>query len=232
MNIKASGRSALIIAAGFCVGILGPFGVSGRTANAAPAVRESDAGAKAAGPIVLKKFAKQRVRHASKAKTQKRRFAGLRANGAPAAVKQATTESPTTPDDEPAKVVATDAEMPASVSNAYAQLAATDVPPASDASETTTGAALNATKQDKAALPIPQAPPAQPEVVSSDQLNELDLAAAEEKPQQVSEAKVQQLAAPSGSDNDAWSSTSLIGKIFIAFGGILTLASAARMFMA
>jgi hypothetical protein len=31
---------------------------------------------------------------------------------------------------------------------------------------------------------------------------------------------------------DTWDRTSLIGKIFVAFGGLLTLASAARMFMA
>ena len=33
-------------------------------------------------------------------------------------------------------------------------------------------------------------------------------------------------------DDSTWGQTSLIGKIFIAFGGLLTLASAARMFMA
>jgi hypothetical protein len=33
-------------------------------------------------------------------------------------------------------------------------------------------------------------------------------------------------------DNTAWDQTSLIGKVFIAFGGLLTMASAARMFMA
>ena len=34
------------------------------------------------------------------------------------------------------------------------------------------------------------------------------------------------------SSKSPWDQTSLIGKIFIAFGGLLTLASAARMFMA
>ena len=37
---------------------------------------------------------------------------------------------------------------------------------------------------------------------------------------------------PSGNDNSTWDQTSLIGKIFIAFGALLTMASAARMFMA
>lgn len=35
-----------------------------------------------------------------------------------------------------------------------------------------------------------------------------------------------------GEDSDPWSKTSLIGKIFIAFGSLLTLASAARLFIA
>jgi hypothetical protein len=33
-------------------------------------------------------------------------------------------------------------------------------------------------------------------------------------------------------DTSTWDQTSLIGKIFIAFGALLTIASAARMFMA
>ena len=35
-----------------------------------------------------------------------------------------------------------------------------------------------------------------------------------------------------GSQNASWDETSLIGKIFIGFGALLTIASAARMFMA
>jgi hypothetical protein len=38
--------------------------------------------------------------------------------------------------------------------------------------------------------------------------------------------------AASSNESSTWDQTSLIGKIFIAFGGLLTLASAARMFMA
>jgi hypothetical protein len=33
-------------------------------------------------------------------------------------------------------------------------------------------------------------------------------------------------------EGSSWDQASLIGKIFIAFGGLLTAASAARMFMA
>ena len=37
---------------------------------------------------------------------------------------------------------------------------------------------------------------------------------------------------PSTSEHSIWDETSLIGKIFIGFGALLTIASAARMFMA
>jgi hypothetical protein len=38
--------------------------------------------------------------------------------------------------------------------------------------------------------------------------------------------------ASAGNDNSTWDQTSLIGKIFIAFGALLTVASAVRLFMA
>lgn len=37
---------------------------------------------------------------------------------------------------------------------------------------------------------------------------------------------------PSSTEHSIWDETSLIGKIFIGFGALLTIASAARMFMA
>lgn len=72
------------------------------------------------------------------------------------------------------------------------------------------------------------------QVVESDQLNELDRAAAsDQKPATKILRPVSQTThvVSAGSD-DAWGQTSLIGKIFIGFGGLLTLASAARMFIA
>lgn len=46
------------------------------------------------------------------------------------------------------------------------------------------------------------------------------------------DAPAQRTAAAAGDDHSVWGETSLIGKVFIAFGTLLTLASAARMFMA
>ena len=40
------------------------------------------------------------------------------------------------------------------------------------------------------------------------------------------------VAASSSNESSTWDQTSLIGKIFIGFGALLTMASAARMFMA
>ena len=74
------------------------------------------------------------------------------------------------------------------------------------------------------------------EVVASDQLNELDRAAEEQPPLTLAKATIDTppAAAPSATveNSKPWEQTSMIGKVFIALGGLLTLASAARMFMA
>jgi hypothetical protein len=79
------------------------------------------------------------------------------------------------------------------------------------------------------------------QVVSADQLNDVDralhestAAAAPAQATAPAEAPVAR-AAPvvaSGGESSTWDQTSLIGKIFIGFGALLTVASAARMFMA
>jgi hypothetical protein len=101
-----------------------------------------------------------------------------------------------------------------------------------------------------AAAPPPAA--ASPAVVAPDQLNDVDRALQET--QTPPAAQTQAAPAPSqtvamattaikagppaqppaaaSNDSSTWDQTSLIGKIFIAFGALLTIASAARMFMA
>jgi hypothetical protein len=80
--------------------------------------------------------------------------------------------------------------------------------------------------------------PADGRVVASDQLNEGDRALrGETSPAQPtavasSDAPGQHTVAMAGDDHSVWDETSLIGKVFIAFGTLLTIASAARMFMA
>jgi len=79
-----------------------------------------------------------------------------------------------------------------------------------------------------------------PQVLSADPLNELDLALQEKpapKPMLAMAAADAPIApivsvAPRTNGNSAWEQTSLIGKIFIGFGALLTVASAARLFIA
>jgi hypothetical protein len=80
-------------------------------------------------------------------------------------------------------------------------------------------------------------PAAETQVVAADQLNDVDRALHDSKEPAANQttASTDVPATPamaSGRDSSTWDQTSLIGKIFIAFGTLLTMASAARMFMA
>jgi hypothetical protein len=80
--------------------------------------------------------------------------------------------------------------------------------------------------------------PADGQVAASDQLNDVDRALRETPPPAPpvavasNEPPEQRTVAMAGNDHSLWDETSLIGKVFIAFGTLLTVASAARMFMA
>jgi hypothetical protein len=89
-----------------------------------------------------------------------------------------------------------------------------------------------------------QAQPASPAPSADQQLSDTDRAAHQDDVQQpviVTQQNGAAAAPPvpaahpvvvAGSQNATWDETSLIGKIFIGFGALLTIASAARMFMA
>jgi ABC-type sugar transport system substrate-binding protein len=77
------------------------------------------------------------------------------------------------------------------------------------------------------------------QVVASDQLNDVDRALHEQTPVApvaIASNDAQAMRSAStimaANDHSVWDETSLIGKVFIAFGTLLTFASAARMFMA
>ena len=80
--------------------------------------------------------------------------------------------------------------------------------------------------------------PGETDVIASDQLNDVDREMQGQtpasRPQQQTIAMAPTKTAPvlASSDSSALDQTSLIGKVFIAFGALLTMASAARMFMA
>lgn len=121
-------------------------------------------------------------------------------------------------------------QMPPEVANAHAQLAAADTPPASAASAMTGRASDNVQAAGSNA---------ENEVVAPDQLNDIDRALQQDSaPAQkavIAATDAQPRPAPvmaSSQQSSAWDQSSLIGKIFIGLGTLLTLASAARMFMA
>ena len=109
--------------------------------------------------------------------------------------------------------------------------------PSQAADPQTDAATVAAPAADAQAAPANQAVP-------SDQLSDADRAARQDDvrtPVIVTQSQQPQAETPpvvragpvvAGSQNATWDETSLIGKIFIGFGALLTLASAARMFMA
>ena len=218
MIIKASGRSALIVATGLFVCFAGPLQAApgDDTATASPK-SEKAAGA----PVALNKFAKPR--QSKKFVQRKSPKAALKSSNAP----------------KPAEV-ADDSDngstaIPPSIANANAQLATAVAPADSARAMSAKANTMLLAAADKPA-DIPSA--AGTEVVAPDQLNDLDRALQQAKPAAMTLASAEAppaAAAPvvAGSKEDsAWDQTSLIGKIFIAFGALLTMASAARMFMA
>ena len=229
MNSKASGRSALIIAAGLSLCILAPA-LAAENGDAAPASRTEAAGV----PVKLSKFTKKyrQARHAPSHR-QSLRLASASIDPEKKISRQKQPAEPVLKDDD------APSSLPPSVANARAQVADADV---------SSGSATALTSQARARLQVmaenqpdqAAAPAANTELVAPDQLNDLDRALSDSKSEDKEKAPsatlamavAQAPAAAASSDDSAWGQTSFIGKIFIAFGGLLTLASAARMFMA
>jgi hypothetical protein len=224
MTIATRGRSALILAAGLWFCVAGPMHAT--ESDASPADSSAKADGATGKPIALNKFAKPH--HSRKAaKTPKPDKA---AKAAPA----------TSSDTKEAKNVKDDSTtpMPPAVANANAQL------PADAPAETPQSVSAKADSVFKGigGAPAVTEPAADPgaQVVAADQLNELDRAITDDKPAMTDDkpaltlasATIDAPAVVSQSNSTTLEQTSLIGKIFIAFGGLLTLASAARMFIA
>jgi hypothetical protein len=214
MTIKASGRSALILATGLFACLA--------TASQATAVADnSAAGSKsesaATAPVTSSKYAKHWSHHG---KTYAHRRSGH------VALKF--------PGDRKADEAADQAAIPTSVANANAAMTPADTP--ASAMSLRAGEILQATADNAAVTP----PAAETQIVAADQLNDVDRALQEGQPPAANTTTADAPAEPtaqaapialSRNDGSSWDQASLIGKIFIAFGGLLTAASAARMFM-
>ena len=231
MEIKASGRSALILATGLFVCFAAPFPATAAGTDNATSASKADT-------------TKQNSKHS---KRDAHRKSG----------KAVEKSSETNPDTRKAADTGvadagglTPAAIPASIANANAQLTADGSADNASAMSAKANTLLAAADRPADGQPAADGP-----VVSSDQLNDVDrvlqnapatqnAAAAQSAPatqanpsstQTVAMAPVR-AASPSptlaSNESSTWDQTSLIGKVFIGFGALLTMASAARMFMA
>ena len=125
------------------------------------------------------------------------------------------------------------ATLPPSVANANAQLAAANT--LADSAR-----AMTARANDIMQAAADSRPATESQMVAPDQLNDVDRALREDRPPQqttlaMSSADAAAAAATpvmASSESSSWDQSSLIGEICIASGALLTLASAARLFMA
>ena len=218
MKIKASGRSALILATGLFVCFAGPSQAAG-TDNATATSNPESA---AAAPIVLSKYAKHSAPHGKNYAHRKSSKLALKSTGK----KDAATDVAADNSDNPSA-------MPPSVANANAEMASGDVPGGN-------AKAMSARANDIVqAAPADALATADTQVVAADQLNDVDRALHEANPPATTLAMASAdtpaapvMASSNSNEGSTWDQTSLIGKIFIGFGALLTMASAARMFMA
>jgi type IV secretory pathway VirB10-like protein len=204
MTIKAGGRMALIAATGLLVCVAG---VSWTTAASSAPEQKSEyvsTSNKVNQTRYYKRYAHRKyARTAQKSSEEKK----------PVEVAEAGLPS----------------ELPATVANANARMGEiTDTARAMTARANALLASDQPTEGQGAVTM---------QVAEADQLNDADKALQESaQPSQttvaVAPTKPVAPAKPAPSESSTWDQTSLIGKIFIAFGALLTVASAARMFMA
>jgi hypothetical protein len=226
MMIKASGRSALMVVTGLFVCLAGVSYTTAAT-EAASSKSESATATKSVnhGSRHWKRYAHRKyVRTAQKSSTAKK--------AEEKEVADAAGEVPVS--------------LPPQVANANARIdTQLDEPSGTTKAMTERANAILLAQADNRpeikaeTKPAEAQVPAENQAAAPDQLNDTDRTLQEPKaPSQTVAMAATAVKAGTGtpaaasSDTSTWDQTSLIGKIFIAFGALLTIASAARMFMA
>jgi hypothetical protein len=217
MKIKASGRPALLLIAGLFVCFAGPSQAAAGTDDATAASKSENA---AGAPVALHKNLRHGWHHGKHQAHGKFHRVALKTAGhkKAAATEVAADNSEALPD------------LPLNVANASAQLlfagrSGGDI----KAMPARANDPLQAVPED----PAEAKPNDETLIVAADQLNDVDRALHETNPPAAAMASANPPpVVASSQENSTWDQTSVIGKIFIAFGALLTMASAARMFMA
>lgn len=244
MSHGASGRFALIVAAGILTALGGALQVAPAAAAPQESAAQDGAAQESAKPVAKKKAVRPHAKQVKKKPAPAKQAKPTAENtGGEVKTKDqsklAATPIPQATAQDEAQAAAdapASAALPPSIANANAQF-----PEVAAADGATPGLVPAASQPgaDPAAKPAAEVP-----VMAPDEVNELDRAAVETPPAamaantatplanaQPATVGTAQVASATGNDG-AWDKASLVGKIFIAAGSLLTLASAARMFMA
>jgi hypothetical protein len=220
MIIKASGRPALIVAAALLALLADPV-------TAATDRDDSAAGSKSDSTATVATH--RTFRHASH---QRRSYAHRRSHAIAIKADDKEVDKPAAsaaavPDDNKSL-----SNIPPSIANANAQMllagvqfsAAAAIPSGTDAPAKSSDNSASATAEGGTFM------------VAADQLNDVDRSLQEgnSTPAATAPSPASSPAAPAAAstitgESSVWDQTTLIGKIFIGFGALLTMASAARM---
>jgi hypothetical protein len=241
MRITATGCLAFVAAVGLWIGMSAPTQacvlLECLTTSAQTAAEPQPAAEPAGKPVALAKFTKRRTHHARQNVTGSHKVAR---NDRAARRSQSVSVSKRRAERYEAEQEknAEAAKLPLAVANAQAKLGTGDATPSPTPSPAPAYASEPATTDsasDETPMPVKDGT----QLVEADEVNEIDQAAAPpaaapiklasatiDQPQQFAGAQA------SVSSHSVWDQTSLIGKMFVAFGGVLMLASAMRLFIA
>ena len=229
MTVKASAAGALMLAAGLFLNIAGPSPATAAGSESAAASKSESA--------TSGKSTKSSSRYWKKKHYAHRKY--TRTASKSAETGKAAEKADASADARPA--------MSESVVNAYAQMNAADTAQSNIGDSARAMSQAMSAKANTILLAAAdnqadgQAPAEGAAVAAPDQLNDVDRVLQESQSSQtaatqtvaMAQAKPAQQENPAqASNSDSLDKTSLIGKIFIAFGTLLTMASAARMLMA
>lgn len=224
---RASERAMVILLAG----LFGCF--AGFSPAAATSTASSEQSDEASKPVEVHKSVKHKRHYAHRrsSRTAVKPSEDSADKADPSAKKSAANEVAS-------NTVPASSAIPPFVANARAQMADADGPAAA-----ASAMAARALDNKQAAAETAQIQPA-PEIrlAQTEQLSDIDRALQEDSrpatPPTVAATEAQPRPGPAtemaaaSAESSTWDQASLIGKIFIGFGALLTLASAARMFMA
>ena len=222
MISTASGRSAFVAAAGLLVLL----------ANPVTAATDADDSAPGSKPAVVTHRTFRHALHHRRHYVHRRSHAIATKADDNEADRKAPDAAPAPADNK------VSSSMPPSIANANAQLllagvqlsSAAAIPPGTGIPATPSDNPANATADSRTLM------------AAADQLNDVDKTLQEGGPSTAGTADASPSTAPISAppataavtmtgESSTWDQTSLIGKIFIGFGALLTMASAARMFL-